>query len=81
MDRAARSAGQLSNEEGGHVERDQNARADELANLALDNAESLLNDSEVEVAGKMVALLREHRISPPRTGFVLSKATRLLQDG
>ena len=37
---------------------DQNSRADELADLAFDEAESLLNDAEKEVAGKIAALLR-----------------------
>ena len=62
-----------------HVRRDQNTRADELANLALHEAESLLNDSESEVARKIAALLRKNEIDPQRTRLVLAEVTRLLR--
>ena len=62
-----------------HVRRDQNSRADELANLAVDNADSLLNDAEEKVAGKIAALLRKHEIDPQRTRLVLAEVTRLLR--
>ena len=39
-----------------HGGRDQTARADALANLALDEAESRLHDAEREVAGTVAAL-------------------------
>jgi len=62
-----------------HVKRDQNPRADELANLALDNAESLLNDSEGQLAETIVALLRKNEINPQRARLVLAEVTHLLR--
>ena len=62
------------------VRRDQNSRADALANLALDNADLRLHDSEKKWQGRLPRVSGSTRLAPPRTRLVLSKATRLLQD-
>ena len=55
----------------------QNSRADELANLVLDNADSRVHDVEREVAGKVAALLRKNEIGPQLTRLVLVEVTRV----
>jgi len=63
-----------------HVGREQNIRADELANLALDRAKSALNDEEGELVKKILGVFREKAISPSRCRLVLKEVERLLKD-
>jgi len=64
-----------------HVIRDQNNRADELANLALDKAKSALNDAESELVKRIVGVLTEKPIDPSRRKLVLEEVERLLKNG
>ena len=64
-----------------HVPREKNKRADELANLALDKAGSVLDEAEQQLAARVMALVKESRLRPARMRLVLTEVTRSLKQG
>ena len=63
-----------------HVRREKNKRADELANLALDGAKSVLDDAESELVERILGVFRDKPIDPSRRWLVLKEVERLLKD-
>jgi ribonuclease HI len=64
-----------------HVPREQNSRADQLANLAYSKGQPKLTGVEFDLAITIAELLKERAIPSNRVQFIMAKAIALLHRG
>jgi len=62
-----------------HVRREENSRADELANMALDGTQLSLDSAETEAANRILAIFKGSSINPSRYRVVFQEVERLLR--